>query len=967
MVKRTLTMALLATGLTWGEPNGPQVIHGGVNIQTTGPTTLINQSTDRAIINWNGFSIDVHELVRFIQPNQLSVILNRVVGTDPSVILGQLQANGRVFLINPNGVVFGPTAQVDVGGLMATTLNLSNEDFLAGRYHLTQDPNHALASVVNQGELRVSDGGFLLLVAPLVDNQGVIVARAGQVGLVGSSEATLNFDGQGLVEIRVPQTQVSNPGTVALSPSAVSDVLRQVVANPEITEVARLPRAEGLVVQEGQVEAQRVVLNSTQATLVTPGSHTAGQDVRILSSGLARTDGNVTGDFVELSGKHFYLGGTMTASQFLLDPDTIEIVDTNSPAPLDSYLPNVLLADDAGVNLLSRGALESLSSGTHVTLEAQHLIQVDDMALNEINLAPNVVVNMLVQTGDIIFQDPVDKIFTVGGGGFQFSAPSGNISLGQVSAPGGSIDISAGGDITFTTLSTFDLSETLPPGPVTIHAGHDLILGGIGAGNSRLEAGNNILGSISDGGSVQGDEASFVAGDKVGTDSNPIFVGLTRISGLANEFTFTYEDPPLETLVNGIDGLNLRGDHPYPNPNPVSPGPPGSGQTNPFIETIQKVDQIPVFQVNENTSSFYQAPNVVTVPGGSPGLPGNPTSGGVNIDQPLVDALAFVADLPGYKVSSTQRVADGLSMKVQTEDVMPLYSSLAQQGWVVHMTGERILATKDGMTIYGSLSPTGADLHVHKDEVFDFGPLLGQLQSGKPVQIEVDQLRLVGLLEALGDQGWRAHLTTDRLEGKRGGQQLHGIIQGSQATLQIGASTAGSTAPIEGSTDAFAFLSLAPGMKKTVQVCDSQKFVYTLGPEGLMPFIDALSNRGYRVRATDEHLEAWKGSDKVEGVVSGQRFFLKVGPTSCFAVSDDDADLTGMLAWLATAPGVKTVSQSRLVDSTRYRLQTNLSKLTAQLGRHGWTLRGNTAVRGHYRLQLKPQGNKILLTLTRTP
>lgn len=229
------------------------------------------------------------------------------------------------------------------------------------QYHISR-----LASVVNQGELRVAEGGSLLLVAPMVDNQGVIVARAGQVGLVGSSDATINFDGQGLVEIRVPQAQISNLGTVALDPQAVSEVLRQVVADPEIVEAGQLPRGEGLVIQEGRIEAERVVLNSTRATLVAPGSFASGQDVRVLSSGLSRMDGNVRGDFVELSGRHVGLSGSLTANQFLLDPDTIHITDSNAPAPLDTYLPNVLLANDAAPNEISRGALEALPAGLHL-------------------------------------------------------------------------------------------------------------------------------------------------------------------------------------------------------------------------------------------------------------------------------------------------------------------------------------------------------------------------------------------------------------------------------------------------------------------------------------------------------------------------------------------------------------------------------------------------------------------------
>ncbi len=93
-----------------------------------------------AIINWRAFSIGSNEITRFIQQSSASSVLNRVVGADPSVILGALQSNGRVFLINPNGILFGAGAQIDVAGLVASTLNLSNGDFAAGRLRFTNTP-----------------------------------------------------------------------------------------------------------------------------------------------------------------------------------------------------------------------------------------------------------------------------------------------------------------------------------------------------------------------------------------------------------------------------------------------------------------------------------------------------------------------------------------------------------------------------------------------------------------------------------------------------------------------------------------------------------------------------------------------------------------------------------------------------------------------------------------------------------
>ena len=110
------------------------------------------------------------EAVHFRQPSADSIALNRVIGGDPSIILGRLQANGRIFLLNPNGILFGAGAQLNVGGLLASTLHTRDEEFMAGRYLFAQDPLKGLKTVVNQGRLQVSEHGFVILAAPAVSN-----------------------------------------------------------------------------------------------------------------------------------------------------------------------------------------------------------------------------------------------------------------------------------------------------------------------------------------------------------------------------------------------------------------------------------------------------------------------------------------------------------------------------------------------------------------------------------------------------------------------------------------------------------------------------------------------------------------------------------------------------------------------------------------------------------------------------
>lgn len=116
--------------------------------------------------------------------------MNRVLGSDATSIYGTLTANG-IFLINPNGILFSPTAQVDVGGLVASTLNISDSDFLSSHYKLSGDG----VAVVNRGTITAKDGGYIVLLGSQVSNEGFILAQQGTVALGAGKQATLDFYG----------------------------------------------------------------------------------------------------------------------------------------------------------------------------------------------------------------------------------------------------------------------------------------------------------------------------------------------------------------------------------------------------------------------------------------------------------------------------------------------------------------------------------------------------------------------------------------------------------------------------------------------------------------------------------------------------------------------------------------------------------------------------------------------------
>jgi filamentous hemagglutinin family protein len=204
--------AVLAMGVpAHANPVNPTVTAGSAAFEGLGTGSLtIRQASHAAVINWQSFNIAANEVTRFIQPSNLSMALNRIGDIHPSLIFGSLQANGHVFLLNPNGILFGSTAQVNVGGLTATSLHLSDQNFLAGTYLF--EGTAANGAVVNHGTIKAGPGGVYLL-APKVENGGLIESPEGQIALAGGSSVYLSDrpDGKGLlVEVKAPDGEAVN-------------------------------------------------------------------------------------------------------------------------------------------------------------------------------------------------------------------------------------------------------------------------------------------------------------------------------------------------------------------------------------------------------------------------------------------------------------------------------------------------------------------------------------------------------------------------------------------------------------------------------------------------------------------------------------------------------------------------------------------------------------------------------------
>lgn len=263
-------------------PSGATVVSGDAGFQTStdGRHMVIDQQSHKLITNWNEFSVRADERVSFHQPGQDAVALNRVIGRNGSDIQGRIDANGKVFLVNPNGVVFGKSAQVNVGGLVASTLDLADRDFLAGNYQFSGDSG---ATVSNAGSLQASEGGSIALLGARVSNDGVIQAQLGDVALGAGQGINLNFDGDGLLNLQVDKGSVdalahngglirADGGQVLMSARSADSLLKTVVNNQGTLEARTLRSAEGRIVLDGGKQGTVRVAGKQDASAIGGGN-----------------------------------------------------------------------------------------------------------------------------------------------------------------------------------------------------------------------------------------------------------------------------------------------------------------------------------------------------------------------------------------------------------------------------------------------------------------------------------------------------------------------------------------------------------------------------------------------------------------------------------------------------------------------------------------------------------------------
>ncbi|OKU80124.1 filamentous hemagglutinin, partial [Escherichia coli] len=243
-------------------PTGGQIVAGSGSIQTpSGNQMNIHQNSQNMVANWNSFDIGKGNTVQFDQPSSSAVALNRVVGGGESQIMGNLKANGQVFLVNPNGVLFGEGASVSTSGFVASTRDIKNDDFMNRRYTFSGGQKTG-AAIVNQGELTTNAGGYIVLAADRVSNSGTIRTPGGKTVLAASERITLQLDNGGLMSVQVTgdvvNALVENRGLVSARDGQVyltalgRGMLMNTVLNVSgVVEASGMHRQDGNIVLDG--------------------------------------------------------------------------------------------------------------------------------------------------------------------------------------------------------------------------------------------------------------------------------------------------------------------------------------------------------------------------------------------------------------------------------------------------------------------------------------------------------------------------------------------------------------------------------------------------------------------------------------------------------------------------------------------------------------------------------------------
>ena len=422
-------------------PINGQVVAGSASIsqtQTTNSATMnVNQSSQRAVINWDSFNVGKNASVNFNQPNANSVVLNRVTGASQSMIDGAVRANGQVIFVNPNGVTFGRGAEVNAAAVVASTLNMANQEFMNGKAHFKDDGSgvgNKAGKIVNKGTIQTNqtdptntEGGFIALLAPEVRNYGYLLAQKdGAIALASGSQITLKIQGQSLIAINVDQGVynglISNKhvieapnGLVVMAAGAANQLMASVIKNTGVISASAainnggvIELVAGQITQAGTVSANSQTGQGGQINIV-------GQDITVGQNSTTTATGATGGGQVNIGLANTQVtGGTQVNSQS-------NQLSTGANAAIIKGL-----ADQAAN---SKQLAKTVSIEQNATIDTSATQQGNGGPIGIWSELKTTVAGILKSVGGVL----------AGNGGFIETSSKGNVSL----APSASINTSA--------------------------------------------------------------------------------------------------------------------------------------------------------------------------------------------------------------------------------------------------------------------------------------------------------------------------------------------------------------------------------------------------------------------------------------------------------------------------------------------------------------------------------------------
>jgi filamentous hemagglutinin family protein len=534
-------------------PDGATVVGGQANVQNPGTAHVtVNQFTDTAIINWRMFDIGAGERATFHQPNANAIALNRVTGgMGPTQILGALDANGKVFVINRDGIIFGLGAVITTAGFLATTNDIRNEDFMAGRFNFNI-PGRPDASIVNMGTITATNGGFAALVAPGVRNSGTITATLGTVALAAGNTFSLDFYGDKLITLGVGDQiagQVTDVATGQTLKSLVTNTgaLKANGGRVELTAAAARQVVDAVINTKGVIEANtvgtkggRIVLGAAtkqpglpKQTVKIAGKLTAtGNDAGApanapnakSSQGGAAADANltkggtivVTGENIEVTGATIDVTGRDGGGKVLIGGDwgggnPNKALIKNQAAQLEGYLiPTATTVSIDAATTINASATERgdggkvvlwaddrmTFAGTILALGGREFgnggfAEVSGKAL--LNFTGNVDTRAPNGKAGTLLLDPADFTIgtTTGPNSISNTDLQNQLALGNVTIATDNSVVAGNGDIFVTAPVVWNATTTL-----TLNAFRNIdvaFVGGSGGAISNLNGGNLVL------------------------------------------------------------------------------------------------------------------------------------------------------------------------------------------------------------------------------------------------------------------------------------------------------------------------------------------------------------------------------------------------------------------------------------------------------------------------------------------